>query len=157
MLIRIAGITEESVVDGPGLRYVIFTQGCPHRCPECHNPQTHDFAGGYEITVDELLKKIAATKLISGITLSGGEPFSQAAPCAELAKAVKNMGLDVVIYSGYYYQELIDMAKDNAAITALLETSDILIDGRYEVDQKDLSLPFRGSSNQNIIYLQKKI
>lgn len=155
MLIRIAGVTEESIVDGPGLRYVVFTQGCPHRCPGCHNPQTHDFAGGCEVTISELVKKITAVKLISGITLSGGEPFSQAMPCAALAKIIKQMGLNVVTYSGYYHHELISMAANDFSIKELLNVTDILIDGRYEAAQKSLLLPFRGSSNQNIIYLSK--
>lgn len=154
MLIRIAGIVEDSVVDGPGLRYTIFVQGCPHRCDGCHNPQTHDSGGGYETTTDELVKAIAKQKLISGITLSGGEPFMQAAACAKLAQEVKKLGkLDIVIYSGYYYKDLIAMAKNDPNIAALLDLCDILIDGPYEADKKSLKLPFRGSSNQSIIML----
>lgn len=156
VLIRIAGIDEESVVDGPGLRYVVFTQGCHRRCPECHNPQTHDFAGGYEIAISDLLRKIAAVKLISGVTLSGGEPFAQAAACAEIARAVKHLGLNVVTYTGYYHHELIAVAKSDTAIAALLKETDILIDGPYDITQKNLALPFRGSNNQNIIYLKQE-
>jgi anaerobic ribonucleoside-triphosphate reductase activating protein len=154
MIIRIAGIVKESVVDGPGLRYVVFVQGCPHRCVGCHNPHTHDFAGGYEITTDELLEAITKQKLISGVTLSGGEPFAQAVACAKLAVAIKALGLHVVTYSGYYYADLLVMAKNDPSILALLNASDILIDGPYEEDKKSLDLPFRGSWNQNIIRLQ---
>jgi anaerobic ribonucleoside-triphosphate reductase activating protein len=154
MLIRIAGIVEDSVVDGPGLRYTIFVQGCPHCCVGCHNPQTHDSGGGYETTTDELLKAILKQKLISGITISGGEPFMQAAACAKLAQEVKKAGtLNIVIYSGYYHKDLIVMAKNDPDVAALLDACDILIDGPYEADKKSLNLPFRGSSNQSIIRL----
>jgi anaerobic ribonucleoside-triphosphate reductase activating protein len=153
MILRIAGTVKESVVDGPGLRYVIFIQGCPHRCIGCQNPHTHDFTGGYEITTDELLVEISKQKLISGVTLSGGEPFSQAAACAKLAIAIKALGLNVVTYSGYYYAALLVMAKNDSSILSLLNASDILIDGPYEEDKKSLDLPFRGSRNQNIIDL----
>jgi anaerobic ribonucleoside-triphosphate reductase activating protein len=155
VLLRIAGEIKESVVDGPGLRYVIFTQGCPHHCPGCHNSQTHNFAGGYEVSIDEILSMLAKVKLIAGITLSGGEPFAQAAACAELAKAVKKQGLNVVTYSGYYYTELRQMAEKDSAIAELLEATDILIDGPYDATQKNLNLPFRGSSNQSIIHFEK--
>jgi anaerobic ribonucleoside-triphosphate reductase activating protein len=153
MLLRIAGVDKESVVDGPGLRYVVFTQGCPHRCAGCHNPQTHDFAGGYEVNINEILTSMAEIKLISGITISGGEPFAQPAACAELAEAVKKQGLNVVTYSGYYHTDLLKMAETNSAIAKLLAATDILIDGPYDQTQKDLGLPFRGSNNQKIINL----
>lgn len=153
MKLRISGTVKESVVDGPGLRYVIFTQGCSHNCKGCHNPQTHDFSGGYETTTEELLNEITQQKLISGITLSGGEPFSQAAACAELARQAKKHGLNVLTYSGYYYRELLALAEKNQDISDLLAATDILIDGPYDETKKDLNLPFRGSSNQSIIYL----
>ena len=155
-VLRIAGLTPESVVDGPGLRYVILTQGCPHRCGGCHNPATHDFAGGYDITLEELVQAIDKVKLIDGITLSGGEPFAQAAACAKLAQLVKQRGLSVVTYSGYYYADLLAMAKNDPAITNLLQFTDILIDGPYDETKKNLYLPFRGSSNQNIIVMSDK-
>jgi anaerobic ribonucleoside-triphosphate reductase activating protein len=153
--LRIAGVVKESVVDGPGLRYVIFTQGCPHRCVGCHNPDTHDLAGGYETSINELLHSINEIKLIDGIAFSGGEPFIQAAACAELAKLVKQNRpeLNIVTYSGYYYNELLDMAATDPAVKELLQLTDILIDGPYDIKQNNPNLPFRGSSNQNIIKL----
>lgn len=156
--LRIAGIVKESVVDGPGLRYVIFTQGCPHQCTGCHNPDTQDFAGGYEISASEILHSINKTKLIDGITFSGGEPFAQAEACAELAKLVKQNrnDLNIVVYSGYYYADLLTMAENDPAVEGFLQTIDILIDGPYDITQNDPNLPFRGSSNQNIIYLRKQ-
>jgi anaerobic ribonucleoside-triphosphate reductase activating protein len=156
--LRIAGIVKESVVDGPGLRYVIFTQGCPHHCLGCHNPHTHDPVGGYDTSVAELLNSILATKLISGITFSGGEPFIQAVACAELAKLVKQNrhDLNVVAYSGYYYADLLVMTQKDRAIGEFLQLIDILIDGPYDIAQKSYDLPFRGSSNQNILDLTLK-
>jgi len=154
MILKIAGIVKESVVDGPGLRYVIFTQGCPHNCVGCHNPKTHDFAGGYAISTEELFQEITATKLIDGVTFSGGEPFAQAAVCAELARLVKKQGLNVLTYSGYYYYELQKMAAKDSDVAALLHATDILIDGPYDETKKASNLEFRGSSNQSIIYLR---
>jgi anaerobic ribonucleoside-triphosphate reductase activating protein len=153
MKLRLAGIVKESVVDGSGLRYVIFTQGCPHRCVGCHNPHTQDLAGGYDMSIADLLNSILDTKLISGITFSGGEPFIQATACAELAKLVKEhrKELNIVAYSGYYYTELLAMAKKDKAISEFLHSIDILIDGPYDIEQKAYDLPYRGSKNQNII------
>jgi anaerobic ribonucleoside-triphosphate reductase activating protein len=155
--LRIAGIVKESVVDGSGLRYVIFTQGCPRRCVGCHNPDTQDFAGGYAAPIAKLLDSINATKLINGITFSGGEPFAQAAACAELSKLIKQnrSDLNIIAYSGYYYTELLAMAKKDQAIAWFLQLIDVLIDGPYDATKKDPSLPFRGSSNQSIIELSK--
>ncbi|CAL7959449.1 Anaerobic ribonucleoside-triphosphate reductase-activating protein [Gammaproteobacteria bacterium] len=155
--LRIAGITKESVVDGPGLRYVIFTQGCPHHCVGCHNPDTQNFAGGYDISIAKLLDSINAAKLIDGVTFSGGEPFAQAAACAELAKLIKKnrSDLNIITYSGYYYTELLAMAIKDPAIKGFLQSIDILIDGPYDATKNDPNLPFRGSSNQNIIELSK--
>jgi len=155
--LRIAGIIKESVVDGPGLRYVIFTQGCPHRCDGCHNPATRDFIGGHEVGVAELFRPIKETKLIDGVSFSGGEPFAQAAACAELAKLIKQdrPDLNILVYSGYYHAELIALAKKDEFIKALLQSTDTLIDGPYDATKKSPHLPFRGSSNQNIIDLRK--
>lgn len=155
--LRIAGIVKESVVDGPGLRYVIFTQGCPHHCIGCHNPHTHDPALGYDIAIRELLNSILALKLISGVTFSGGEPFLQAAACAKLAKLIRenNNELNIIAYSGYYYSDLLVMAKKDSAVHEFLQLVDILIDGPYEASKKTYDLPFRGSSNQNIINLPR--
>lgn len=160
--LRIAGVVKESVVDGPGVRYVIFTQGCPHRCGDCHNPETHDFNAGTEVSIEELFYSIRQAQLISGITFSGGEPFAQAAACAALAKLVladratmSSAKFNVVTYSGYYYTQLLELAKKDAAIAALLDATDILIDGPYVAAQRDYNFPFRGSNNQSIIYLRR--
>lgn len=154
MKIRIAGIISESVTDGEGLRYVIFTQGCPHHCFGCHNPKTHSFAGGYEVETDSLKKEIFENPLLAGITFSGGEPFCQPKPLAELAKAVHSRGLNVWSYTGYTLEALRE--KNDEDINALLANLDVLVDGKFEMDLKDLTLPFRGSSNQRIIRLKEQ-
>ena len=116
MKIRVAGIEKESVVDGPGLRFVLFVQGCSHRCSGCHNPGTWDFDGGQEMDTEEILKQIEGTRLIRGVTFSGGEPFEQAAACALLAERIKGMGLDIVTYTGYTFEELSARGKDDQDI-----------------------------------------
>ncbi len=157
-ILRIAGIVKESVVDGPGLRYVVFTQGCNQRCVGCHNPDTQSLTGGYNISVSEILKSILETKLISGVTFSGGEPFLQAKACAELATLIKEQRkeLNIVAYSGYYYNELLVMSGQDPAIKEFLQQVDILIDGPFDETQKAYNLPFRGSKNQGMIELTKQ-
>ena len=154
-MLRIAGIVKESIVDGPGLRYTIFTQGCPHRCVGCHNPHTQDLIKGNDISIEELFNSISETKLISGITFSGGEPFIQATACAKLAQLIKQKlpDLNILAYSGYYYDELLEMAQKDAGVGAFLQSIDILIDGPFDINKKNFNLPYRGSNNQNIIYL----
>jgi len=150
---RIAAIVSESLADGPGVRMVIFVQGCPHQCPECHNPDTWNPNGGYEMPLSKLLRKIKTTrKKYHGITFSGGEPFQQADDVAKLAEAAKKRGWDVVVFTGYVYE---DLAKTpDPGIQSLLSLTDILVDGPYIHNQQDTSLPFRGSSNQRVIDLK---
>ncbi|KUK37119.1 MAG: anaerobic ribonucleoside-triphosphate reductase activating protein [Thermacetogenium sp.] len=157
MKLRIAGYERESVVDGPGIRFVIFAQGCPHRCKGCHNPETWDFSGGREVTEEELLSIIKATKLLSGVTFSGGEPFAQARAFASLAEKVKGLGLDIVTYTGYTFEEILEMAQHDPDKKRLLELSDLLVDGPYIEKERDISLPFRGSRNQRLIAVKDSL
>ena len=157
MEIRIAGIINESVVDGPGIRMVIFTQGCPHRCPGCHNPETHDPNGGEAGDTGEIADRIRASRFISGITISGGEPFFQPEPCALLAEAAHSCGKTVMLYSGYTFEQLQTMAKDDAAVNRLLLAGDMLVDGPYLEEKRNIDLPFRGSENQRIIDLPQSL
>jgi len=147
---KISGITQESLVDGPGLRYVIFTQGCLHQCPRCHNPESWDINAGKEFSVKQVVRLIKQQKKTKrGVTFSGGEPFLQAEELAEVALAARQLGWDVVTYTGFTYEELIEDGSDG--VKALLCASDLLIDGRYVHKLRDAKLPFRGSSNQRII------
>lgn len=155
MKLRIAGIVKESVVDGPGVRYVIFTQGCFHNCPGCHNPETHDVNGGYEVDVNDIIKDISNSKYIKGVTFSGGEPFLHCTALYTIASEVKKMGLDVVSYTGYTYEEILGSNDEDKM--KLLNLIDILIDGKFIISQRDLSLKFRGSRNQRVIDVKKSI
>ena len=157
MEIRIAGTENDSIVDGPGFRFTIFTQGCPHNCPGCHNPQTHDFNGGNVVDTDELFQKILANPLLDGVTFSGGEPFCQAASLCDLGKRIKEHGLDIITYTGFTWEYLIENADENNCYRELLEISDFVIDGKFEMDKKSLDLHFRGSSNQRIINTKKSL
>ena len=154
MNIRIAGIVNDSIVDGPGFRLTVFTQGCVHGCPGCHNPKTHDFKGGYDIDTDAIILQARENILLDGVTLSGGEPFCQSAACAEIAKGAKKLGLNVWCYTGYTYEELI---SGSAEWMNLLNEIDVLVDGRFEIDKKTLNCRFRGSSNQRLIDVQASL
>ena len=145
--LRIAGTIPESIVDGPGIRYVLFTQGCPHSCPGCHNPQTHDFAGGRETQVSDLLTDITRRSFVKAVTLSGGEPFCQPAALAQLAAPLKEKGYHLMCYTGYTFEQLLQ--KEDAR--PLLEQLDLLVDGPFVLDRKNIELKFRGSDNQRVL------
>jgi len=155
--VRVCGFSRESIVDGPGIRAVVYAQGCPHHCPHCHNPSTWDFQGGYELDIDDIVGRVKETGLLRGVTLSGGEPFAQAESFAELAGRVKALGLDVVTYTGYTFEELVEIAQKDPSVARLLSCTDILIDGPYRHEERDLALAFRGSRNQRIIEVQKSL
>ncbi|MDW7738715.1 MAG: 4Fe-4S single cluster domain-containing protein [Bacillota bacterium] len=157
MNLRVAGLQKESIVDGPGVRMTIFFQGCSHRCPGCHNPETHDSGGGTKISVHQLLKQIKVLESIDGITLSGGEPFEQPEAAAALASGIVSFGMNLVIYSGYTFEQLISGCKENPPVRRLLELGWLLIDGPFLEAQQDLCLPFRGSRNQRIIDLSRSM
>lgn len=154
-MMRIANTVSDSIVDGPGLRFTVFTQGCPHHCPGCHNPETHDPAGGREVTLEELTAELEKNPLIEGLTLSGGEPFAQAAACAQLARAAHERGLNVWTYSGYRFEQLRD--SGNPDWTALLAQTDVLVDGPFLEKEKSYELHFRGSRNQRLIDVRQSL
>jgi len=148
--VKISGVIDDSIVDGEGLRFVVFTQGCPHNCPGCHNPQTHDFGGGKDVSIDALYGDIVRNPLLKGVTFSGGEPFCQPEALAALAQKIHaETNLDVTTYTGYTLEELRAMRK--SAVDKLLAQTDILIDGPFLAGEKDLTLRFRGSRNQRVI------
>ena len=154
-MIRIAGIIEESIVDGPGIRLVVFTQGCKHNCKDCQNQHTHSFEGGKLISIDSIIDKMKENPLIDGITLSGGEPFEQAKELSILAKKAKLLGYDIITYTGYEYEYLESNSSELNSWNDLLQNTDILIDGKFDIEKKDLKLRFRGSTNQRIIDVEK--
>ena len=148
---RIANTVSDSIVDGPGLRFTVFTQGCRHNCPGCHNPETHPFEGGREVSVEELAEKMSRNPLTAGLTLSGGDPMEQAAECARLAALAKERGLNVWVYTGYTYEAL--LAQGDADRLALLAAADVLVDGPFLLAQKSYDALFCGSRNQRLIDL----
>ncbi|MCL1975097.1 MAG: radical SAM protein [Firmicutes bacterium] len=156
MQLRIAGVVAESAVDGPGLRMTVFTQGCSRHCPDCHNPHTHDPDGGTWADTAELLARFEANPLLCGLTVSGGEPFLQAAAVAELAMDIKKLGKTIVLYSGYTFEELQTLSQKDVNVARLLAYTDILIDGPFLKAERDLNLAFRGSRNQRIIELTQQ-
>lgn len=155
MLIRIADIVQDSIVDGPGIRLTVFTQGCSHHCKGCHNPGTWDYDGGKLIDTDEIIAMMEANPLLDGITLSGGDPFAQMVPCRELADAAHERGLTVWCYTGYTWDVLRSVYRYESF--ELLDHLDVLVDGPYIESQRTLELPWRGSRNQRLIDVQASL
>ena len=145
----------ESSVDGVGIRYVVFVQGCPRYCDGCHNPDTLPFEGGTLTTVDDLLREIQSDPLLSGVTLSGGEPLAQAKAMATLANGVKALGLTVWVYTGYVWEDIV--RSDNADWHALLAHTDVLVDGPFEKERHVYGLLFKGSHNQRLIHVPESL
>ena len=153
-MLKIAGIMQDSIVDGPGIRTAIFCQGCPHHCPGCHNMETWPFEGGTEMEEEVLLDIVLSNPLAKGVTFSGGEPFAQAEGFAKLARLLKAEGREVASYSGYTFEELLGGTK---AQRELLETIDVLIDGRFVMEERSLDLIFKGSKNQRVLNVPKSL
>lgn len=155
MRISLSGVTGDSIVDGPGLRLTIFTQGCLHHCPGCHNPQTHDPEGGSWADTEDILAAAAENPLLDGITLSGGDPFLQPVPCLALAEGAHKIGLNVWTYTGYTWEALLE--ENDADKLALLKETDVLVDGPFLLAERSLELRFCGSRNQRLIDVKKSL
>lgn len=153
-MLDLSGIVSDSIVDGPGIRTAIFSQGCPHHCPGCHNPETWEFGTGTRIPVEAVVEIVQSNPLCRGVTFSGGEPFAQAEAFAKLAVLLKEKGYEVASYSGYTFEELL---KGTDAQKKLLASIDILIDGRFVQSLKSLEIAFRGSRNQRILDVKKSL
>lgn len=158
MEIRLASpLQYDSVVDGEGIRTVIWTQGCPHNCNGCHNPETHDFNGGFLVDVEEIKKELESLEFQDGITLSGGDPFMQPKACLEIARFAKKIGLNVWSYTGFTFDQLKVLSKTKPEIIDLLKEIDILIDGKFMIEEKSYDVKYRGSKNQRIIDVKKSL
>lgn len=163
-MIRIAGIEKNSIVDGEGLRYVIFTQGCNHNCLGCHNPKSHDFNGGALVDEELLLEEILNDPIIDGITLSGGDPFFQACNLINLIKICKENELTVWAYTGFYFSEFLkyinkepcDKRITNDMID-MLKYIDVVVDGPFILNQRTIDKDFVGSSNQTLVDVKKTL
>ena len=154
---RIAGLVQDSIVDGPGLRYAVYTQGCGYECDGCHNPGTWDYKGGNEIKLRDIINDMLSNPLTDGLTLSGGEPLDQAADCAGLAAVARKNGLNVWVFSGKTFEEILKEAKTDKDVLNLLEQTDVLVDGRFILKERTLSLKWRGSKNQRVLDIQKSL
>ena len=158
--LRVYGIESESIVDGPGLRYAIFVQGCTHHCPGCHNPESQPAEGGTVYDVQAIFDDIRSMRLIRRVTFSGGEPFEQPEALAELAKMLKGAGYELWSYTGYLYEDLLrrdPQTPEGAATRELLANVDVLVDGPFVLALRSLELQWRGSSNQRLIDVQASL
>ena len=153
-MLRIAGFADDSIVDGPGIRMTVFCQGCPHRCPGCHNPETWPQEGGTLYTPEAIVQRAQGNPLLRGVTLSGGEPFAQAGENAVLARLLKEQGYEVAAYSGYTFEQLQQGTPEQQE---LLRQLDILIDGPFRLAERSLELLFRGSRNQRILNVPQSL
>ncbi len=149
MQIRLAGVVPESIVDGPGYRLAVFVQGCPHGCPGCHNPQTHDVNGGYIADTAQIIEKMGQNPLVRGVTLTGGEPMMQPEPLCEIAQAAREKGMNVWCYTGYTLETLLKEGREDRM--RLLGLIDVLVDGPYLAHERSLDLLYCGSRNQRLI------
>ena len=155
--VRLAAILPESLVNGPGLRRVIFAQGCSHKCQGCFSPHTHSYTEGVLMDMDEILEDIRENPLLKGVTFSGGDPWEQGDKFAYLAKEIKNMGLTVWCYTGYTFEYILNNKNSRKGWNELLDNVDVLIDGRFQEDKKESNLKYRGSSNQRIIDVKSSL
>lgn len=159
--IRLFGTTEDSIVDGPGLRFVIFVQGCAHGCPGCHNPGSWPYEGGESVHIDGLAREITEKNLIDGVTLSGGEPLDQAQACVSVIRAIreKRQGqppLSLWLYTGYLFEDI--MAGDLGPVAKeLIELCDVVVDGPYVESLGTYDILWRGSSNQRVIAVKDSL
>ena len=155
MKVRLASnLQSDSIVDGDGIRTVIWFQGCKHHCKECQNRETWNFDGGMEVDIEDIKEQLKKLKYQTGITLSGGDPFFQASAAAEIAKFAHSIGLNVWTYTGFTYDEIINANDEKME---LLKNTDVLVDGRFEIDKKSLACKFRGSTNQRVIDVKKSL
>ena len=155
MQIRLAGLVPESIVDGPGYRFAVFVQGCPHGCPGCHNPKTHDFEGGYLADTAEIVAQLGKNPLVRGVTLTGGEPMLQPQALLQVAQAAAEKGMSVWCYTGFTLEQL--LSEGRADRLALLHAVDVLVDGPYIARERSLDLLFCGSKNQRLIDMKKTL
>lgn len=153
LTIRIAGIVQDSIVDGQGIRMTIFTQGCPHHCPGCHNAHTHDPQGGREVTVAEIIEQMRSNPLLDGVTFSGGEPFEQIEAVKHIAHEAHRLRLNVWCYTGWTWEQIMQDPRKRG----LLAYIDVLVDGRFDLKLRSFELKWRGSKNQRVIAVEESL
>ena len=169
--INLFGTAPGSIVDGPGIRFGVFVQGCTHHCPKCHNPESQAHGKGIDKTVGQIIEEFDAADSCAGVTLSGGEPFEQAESLAELASALREKGVDVWCYTGYLFEDLMAIAKGEdaagaseycnkehaQAVKKLISNLDVLVDGEFKQDLKSYAALYRSSTNQRLIDVKKSL
>lgn len=157
-MVRLAApLQEDSIVDGEGIRTVIWFQGCAHNCKGCHNPSSHSFETGNLVEIEEVKKQMEKLEFQNGITFSGGDPIYQPEALLALAKYTHELGMNVWCYTGFTFEELLEMGKKNKIIKEVLEEIDVLVDGKFELDKKCFEVKFRGSYNQRIIDVKESL
>lgn len=156
-MIRLSGIAYESLVNGPGMRRVFFSQGCNHKCSGCFNEDTHDFSGGEDRDMDELIKDVLENPILKGVTFSGGDPFERAEEFAYMAKAFRKAGLNVWSYTGYTFEYILENMNKRLGWKELLDNLDVLVDGKFDETKMEDGLKYRGSTNQRIIDVKKTL
>lgn len=155
--VRISGIIHESLTNGPGMRRVIFAQGCKHNCQGCFNPHTHNFNEGLEMNIYDLAEDMSGNPLLTGVTFSGGDPFEQGEAFGNLAKIVRNKNFSVWCYTGYTFEEIIKGSEENKGWKELINNIDVLVDGKFIEEFKDENIKYRGSTNQRLIDVPKSL
>lgn len=146
---KIIKIIDGTSVDGPGLRTSIYFSGCSHHCPGCQNPKTWDINAGNDTDIDDVLKTVIDNDF--DVTFSGGDPLFQVEEVTELAKRIKQIGKNIWCYTGYTYEQILADSK----LSQILPFIDVLVDGRFDINLRDISLRFRGSANQRLIDVHK--
>ena len=158
MVVNLArDIQENSVVDGEGIRAVIWAQGCLHNCKGCHNPESHDFNAGQKVKVEDVKLKLFQLKCHDGVTFSGGDPLFQAKQFAEIAKYAKSINLNVWCYTGFLFEYLLQLSAKDDHVKTLLENIDVLVDGKFELEKRSLNLHYKGSTNQRVLDVPKSL
>lgn len=150
-----APIQPDSIVDGEGIRTVIWFQGCSHNCYGCHNPEAHDFKAGFDKDVDEIVDELKKLEFQDGVTFSGGDPMFQPEALLYLLKEIKKLNLNSWVYTGFTFEELLELSKKKEIYADILNNTDVLVDGRFEMDKRSFNVVFRGSSNQRILDAKK--
>ncbi len=153
----VTGLQTDSIVDGPGIRTVVWFQGCGHNCRGCHNPESHVFDGGIVFDIEDIKNEIRELELQDGITLSGGDPFYQLEAMLEVLKVSKEVGLNTWVYSGFLYDDLVKISKEKDIYREILELIDVLVDGKFDLDKRSFDVKFRGSSNQRLIDVRESL
>lgn len=157
-MVRLAAPIEgDSIVDGEGIRAVVWFQGCAHNCEGCHNPESHSFSAGKLVKIDDVKEVIKKLEFQNGITFSGGDPFYQPKALYSLAKYTHELGMNVWCYTGFLFEELLEMSKKDKIIKDALGEIDVLVDGKFELAKKSFEVKFRGSYNQRILDVKESL